>query len=216
MNIDRVGEKNMETFVDKGLVKSFSDLYKLKKSDLMDLERQGEKSVQNILNSIQQSKNPSLGRFIYALGIRFVGEQTAKSLADHYESMDNFLKTSTDDLLAIDDIGPKVAESIQASLNLKSFTTEIHNLLKCGIQFQKISKKGGKLSGQTFVITGTLPVSRDKAKDFILSAGGKATGSVSQKTSFLLTGKDPGSKLNKAKKLGVKIISWDELQSMMK
>jgi DNA ligase (NAD+) len=216
MNIEKVGDRLIETLVDQGLVESYSDIYKLKKEALLNLERQGEKSVENILSSIEDSKKTTLARFIYAFGIRFVGEQTAKLLADHFITLDRFLEASNEDLLQVPEIGPKVADSIQKWLANKSIVKEAHELLKLGVEFEASKRSAtGPLSGSSFVITGTLPVKRDEAQALIEKNGGKILSSVSSKLSFLVVGDDPGSKVDKAQSLGVKIISWDELLKMI-
>ncbi len=212
MNIEKVGDRLIETFVDQKLVKNYSDIYKLKKSELLNLERQGEKSVENTIASIEGSKKTTLARFIYAFGIRFVGEQTAKLLADHFINLDRFLVAKHEDLLQVTEIGPKVADSIEKWLSNKAIVKEAHELVKLGVTFE-ISKRSttGPLSGLSFVITGTLPIKRDEAQSIIEKNGGKILSSVSSKLSFLVVGDDPGSKVDKAQSLGVKIISWDEL-----
>lgn len=216
MNIDKVGDRLIETFVDQGLLSSFSDFYRLKKAQILELERQGEKSAENIISSLEKSKKTSLARLIFALGIRFVGEQTAKALADHYVSIENFLNATEESLLEVPDIGPKVAKSIVEWLGNKALVKEVGALLKLGVEIEGPTRKGtGPLSGKSFLITGTLPVKRDDAKDFIEQNGGKILGSVSSKLNFLVVGDDPGSKLEKAQGLGVQVISWDDLQRMV-
>jgi DNA ligase (NAD+) len=216
MNIEKVGDRLIENFVDQGLVTQFSDLYRLNKDVLLSLDRQGEKSVDNILESIESSKNTTLARFIFALGIRFVGEQTAKFLADHYLSIETLEKASGEDLLEVPEIGPKVALSIRQWFSNPRLVQEIHSLQKLGVKITAPSRaSAGKLSGLSFLITGTLPVKRDDAKDFIEQNGGKILSGVSSKLHYLVAGDDPGSKLDKAEGLGVKVISWDELQKMI-
>jgi len=217
MNVEKVGDKLIETFVDNNLVESFSDLYKLKKDTLLNLERQGEKSVENILNSIETSKKTTLAKFIYALGIRFVGEQTAKLIADHYVTIDDFLKTDAKELEKVPEIGPKVSTAILQFLKDKRWQTEVKTLLKAGIEFEKPKRSSeGPLKGFSFLVTGTLPVKREQAQQFIEENGGKLLSSVSSKLSYLVVGDDPGSKVDKAQALGVKMISWDELQVLAK
>ncbi len=218
MNIEKVGDKLIDLFVDKGIIHSFSDLYKIEKDQILSLDRQGEKSADNIIQSIRASRNTTLPRFIYALGIRFVGEQTAKLLADKFLALDNFLSAKEDELLEIDGVGPKVAKSIIESLSQKKFVHEIHKIIQNGVTIEKVKKEktSSKLTGLTFVITGTLPMDRDQVKTLIESHGGKASGSVSKKTSFVLAGESAGSKLDKAQELGVKVISWEDFQSIIK
>lgn len=216
MNIDKVGDRLIETFVDQKLISSFSDFYRLKKSQILELERQGDKSAENIISSIEKSKKATLARLIYALGIRFVGEQTGKALADHFVTVENFLNASEEELLQIPDIGPKVAKSIVEWLNKKTLVKEVRELIKLGVTVEgPMRKTTGPLSGKSFLITGTLPVKRDDAKDFIEQNGGKILGSVSSKLNYLVVGDDPGSKLEKAQTLGVQVISWDDLQKMI-
>lgn len=216
MNMDKIGDRLIETLVDEKLVARFSDLFRLKKEDLLALDRQGEKSVENILKSIENSKETTVGRFIFALGIRFVGEQTAKHLADHFVTVEHFLAASEEDLLKIPEIGPKVAKAILEWLGNPKLVADVKQMLHLGVKFQVPQRATtGKLAGMSFLITGTLPVKRDDAKDFIEKNGGKILGSVSSKLNYLVVGDDPGSKLDKAQGLGVKIISWEELQAMV-
>lgn len=216
MNVDKVGDKIIDALVDANLVRSFSDIYKLKKEDLLSLDRQGEKSAENIISSIDKSRKITLSRFIYALGIRFVGEQTAKSLANHFANIDSFVHATDQDLTSIPDIGPKVASSILEALKNKSFVKEISRLTSSGVEIESPKRNiQGKLSGKSFLITGTLPVKREAAIDLIESNGGKILSAVSAKLNYLVVGDDPGSKLEKAQKLGVQIIDWDALRRMI-
>ncbi|WP_413289536.1 NAD-dependent DNA ligase LigA [Bdellovibrio sp. HCB337] len=216
MNLDKIGDRLIETLVDEKLVTKFSDLYRLKKDDLLELDRQGDKSVENIIKSIETSKNTTLARLIFGLGIRFVGEQTAKHVADHFVTVDNFLKAGEEDLLQIPEIGPKVAKAILEWTSNPKLVKEVHDLISLGVKVQTPQRSTtGKLAGMSFLITGTLPVKRDDAKDFIEKNGGKILGSVSSKLNFLVVGDDPGSKVEKAQSLGVTIISWDDLQGMV-
>lgn len=217
MNIDKVGDRLIETFVDAGLISGFSDFYRLKKAQILELDRQGEKSAENVISSIEKSKKTTLARLIFALGIRFVGEQTGKALADHFVNIESFLKASEEDLVTVPDIGPKVAKSIVDWLGNKKLVREVQELIKLGVTIEGPQRKtSGPLAGKSFLITGTLPVKRDDAKDTIESLGGKILGSVSAKLNYLLVGDDPGSKLEKAQGLGVQVISWDEFQKMIK
>lgn len=216
MNIDKVGDRLIETLVDNKLLSRFSDFYRLTKEDILKLERQGDKSAENVIKSIDNSKHPTLARFIFALGIRFVGEQTAKHLADHFLTVENFIKANEEELLIVPEIGPKVAKAIVAWTSNKELVKEIHEMQKLGVQIANpVRSQEGKLSGMSFLITGTLPVKRDDAKDFIEKNGGKILGSVSSKLNYLVVGDDPGSKLEKAQSLGVTVISWDDLQKMI-
>ncbi len=215
LNMDGVGDRLIESLVDAGLVKSFSDLFLLDRDKLMSLDRQGEKSTENILSSIEKSKKTTLSRLIYALGIRFVGEQTAKLLSDHFQTMDRFLSATEEELLTIPEIGPKVAKSILYWIKKPSMISEVNKMISYGVQIEKSHRTAtGSLKNKSFLITGTLPVSRDQAKDFIESNGGRMLSSVSSKLNYLVVGVDPGSKVEKAQNLGVEIISWDQLKNM--
>ncbi|RME15823.1 MAG: NAD-dependent DNA ligase LigA, partial [Bdellovibrio sp.] len=201
MNIDKLGNKLIEQLYRAGLVKTFSDIYKLKRDELLKLERMGEKSVHNLLSSIEKSKKTTLARFIYALGIRYVGEQTAQILANHYGSIQNFLKASFEELVQINDIGPKVAQSIVKALSSPHVKKEIKELLKLGVNPQGPSQRqnvSSKLKGLSIVITGKLPLERETIKEIIVNHGGKSPSQVTKKTNFVLVGEDPGSKLKKA------------------
>lgn len=216
MNVEKVGEKLIKTLVSQKLVETFSDLYSLEKDELLELERQGEKSVENILKSISASKKTTLSRFIYALGIRFVGEQTAKLLAEHFLSIEKFMASEKEELEKIPEIGPKVSGSISEWLTEKRNQLEVKALLKAGIEFEKSSRSAeGPLSGKSFLVTGTLPVKRDEAHEFIESNGGKLLSGVSSKLSYLVVGDDPGSKVDKAESLGVTMISWEQLRKLV-
>jgi DNA ligase (NAD+) len=219
MNIDKLGAKQIETFFEHGLIKRFSDIYRLKSSDILSLERQGEKSTQNLLRSIEESKSTQLHRLIFAMGIRFVGEQTARTLASHLKSMDRFLQSDLESLIALPDIGPKVAESIMQSLSDHKFHQEVRELLKLGVTPAPI-KEGvqgpQKLKGMSFVVTGTLPIPRNEVQDIIRQAGGQVSSAISKKTSVLVAGDNAGSKLEKAEKFGTAIWSWEDLQQNLK
>lgn len=218
MNIESIGDRLIDTLVDQKLLNSFSDIYRLTHDKLIGLERQGEKSTKKILENIDRSKDTTLARFIYALGIRFVGEQTAKLIAKKVKSVDAFCTVSTEDLLAVDGIGPKVAQAVTDELSKKPFIFEIKALLQLGVhpKSEADSSISSIFTGKTFVITGTLPLDRDKVKDMIEAHGGKASGSVSKKTHFVLAGEEAGSKLDKARELGVPIIDWVKFQKMIK
>jgi len=215
MNVEKVGDRLIEVLVDRGLVKTYSDLYRLRKATLLDLDRMGDKSVENILKSVETSKSSTLARFIYAFGIRFVGEQTAKHLADHFVTLESFLAAQVEDLLKIPEIGPKVAEAIRRWLENPKMQKEARALVDLGVTFAKSTRSvSGPLSGLSFVITGTLPVKRSEAQELIEKNGGKIMSSVSSKLDYLVAGDDPGSKIENATQLGVKIISWDDLIKM--
>lgn len=218
MNVEKLGDKLIDSLFDNELVKTFSDLYTLTEKQILSLERQGEKSASNIINSIDKSKNTTLARFIYALGIRFVGEQTAKSLAAHFKTLDAFLESTTESLLEINDIGPRVAESIQSALSNKKFRSEVLQIIKNGVAIEapkKVSNAKATLTGLTFVITGSFSIPREEIKDIIEAHGGKTSGSVSKKTNYLLAGEAAGSKLDKAQELEVAILDWDAFQKLL-
>ncbi len=217
MNIEKLGDRLVEVFFENDLVKTFSDFYKLKKSQILELERQGEKSADNIIKSINDSRETTLAKFIYALGIRHVGEQTAKSLANHFRALDSFLAASEEELTAIRDVGPRVAQAIRQTLSNKGFIKEIEKLVALGVNIEAHSqqKKGAQLTGLTFVITGSFAISRDLIKAMVEDHGGSTSSSVSKKTSYLLAGEAAGSKLDKAQELGVKIIDWAGFERML-
>ena len=214
MNIDGLGEALVDQLVDKGLVHDVADLYSLTHPQLADLERMGDKSAENLLDEIENSKQAELARVIFALGIRFVGERTGQLLADHFGSLDKLAKASEEELLEAEEVGPRVAEAIQEFFHEKRNRDVIEKLRKAGLQFEqeKARKTEGKLAGKQFVLTGTLPnYSREEATRRIEEAGGRVMGSVSKKTDFVVVGADPGSKLDKARSLGVKTIDEAEL-----
>lgn len=217
MNIDKVGDRLVEVLFEEGLVQKASDFYGLSAERLLELERQGEKSVENILKSIEKSKNTTLARLIFALGIRFVGEQTAKSFANHFGDLKSFAKAREEELLEIPDVGPKVAASVCLWLKNQESQHLLKELLAVGLQIEGPRRStSGPLSGKSFLITGTLPVKRDEAIAEIESAGGKILSSVSSKLNYLVVGDDPGSKLKKAQDLGVEILDWNKLKSLLK
>jgi DNA ligase (NAD+) len=217
MNIEKLGDKIIEQMTAAELIHGFSDLYRLSKEDVLKLPRQGDKSAQNIIDSIETSRHTQLSRFIYALGIRFVGEQTAKTLATHFKTLDRFLEATEEELIEVEDVGQKVAASIVHRLANKEFRKEIRRLIANGVQIAVPKKSDGdqKLKGITIVITGTLPRPRDEIKDLIVSMGGKSPGSVSKTTSYLLAGSEAGSKLDKAQELGVAILDWEGFQKLI-
>ena len=209
MNIDGLGEALVEQLVDKGLVKDLADLYSLTQEQLENLERMGEKSAQNLLGEIAASKKNDLARLLFALGIRFVGERTAEFLAGHFGSMEKLESASEEELLEVEEIGPRIAESIAEFFREKRNRLLLEKLKKAGLQFEgtKSRKSEGKLAGKQFVLTGTLAhYSRDEVKRLIEDAGGRVIGSVSKKTDYVVVGAEPGSKLDKAKALGVKTV----------
>ena len=218
MNIDGLGEALVDQLVDKGLVHDVADLYGLSHPQLAELERMGDKSAQNLMDEIENSKKAELGRVIFALGIRFVGERTGQLLADHFASLDKLANASEEELVEAEEVGPRVAEAIQEFFHEKRNRAVIEKLHQAGLQFeQKRTRKAeGKLAGKQFVLTGTLPnYSRDVAKQMIEEAGGRVTGSVSKKTDYVVVGADAGSKLEKARALGVKTVEEAELLKLL-
>jgi DNA ligase (NAD+) len=216
MNIEGMGESLVNQLCDRGLVKDVADIYELDKGKLLTLERIGEKSAQNLLDEIAQSRKLPLQRVIFGLGIRFVGERTAEFLAEHFGSMDALVSASTEELQSVNEVGPRIAESIH------EFFAEPRNRrlierLRAHLNFTGEKKqRGTALAGKTFVLTGTLAnYSRDAAKKMIEDAGGKVSGSVSKKTDYVIAGEDAGSKLDKAKELGVKVIGEEEMEELL-
>ncbi len=218
MDIEGLGEQLVEQLVDRGLVTTPADFYKLGLVMLAELDRMAEKSAQNLLNALEKSKSTTLARFIYALGIRHVGESTAKSLARHFGTLDALLEASEEQILVVDDIGPVVAQSILGFLADPLNRELIEQLRASGIHWEESEPERGNLTlaGKTFVLTGTLPtLKRDEAASMIEAAGGKVAGSVSKKTSYVVAGDDAGSKLAKAQALGVAIIDETELLTLL-
>lgn len=217
MDIEHLGEKLTDQLVSSGLVKDVADLYSLTKQQVMQLERMADKSAQNLIDAIEVSKDRPLDRVIYALGIRHVGEALARKLASHFRSIENLQQATEEDLLQIEDIGPIVAKSIVTAMGqLKEL---ISRLKQAGVKMQyelETSVMNPKVAGKTFVFTGTLStMTRDKAQEMVIAAQGKVGGSVSKKTDYVVAGKDAGSKLTKARELGVTILSEQEFLEMM-
>ncbi len=219
MDIEGLGEKQADLFVQKGLVHDVADLYYLDPKKLLELEGFGEKKVQNLLSAIEASKDRPLWRLINALGIKFVGEEVAKILAERYHSIDALMNASEEELQSIPGIGPKIAKSIVDWFSRESNRKVIEKLRKAGVRMSEEEtteeETAKPLEGLTFVITGTLPLPRSKVKELIESNGGRVTDSVSRKTSYLVVGESPGSKLDKARRLGVPTISFEELQELI-
>jgi len=219
MNIDGLGDVLVDQLVDKSLVRDVADLYSLTHEQVANLERMGDKSAQNLLEEIEKSKKAELARLIFALGIRFVGERTAQLLTGHFGSLDKLAKAGEPELLEVEEVGPRVAEAILEFFREPRNLKVIEKLRKAGLRFEQPTprKAGGKLAGKQFVLTGTLPhYSREEAKRLIEEAGGRVVGSVSKKTDYVVFGADPGSKLEKAKSLGVKTIDEAELVRLVR
>ena len=217
MDIDGLGEALVNQLTERGLVKNVADLYKLTKDDLLKLERMGEKSAENVLSEIADSKTLPLERVIFGLGIRFVGERTAQFLAEHFGSLDAIMKASAAELEDVNEVGPRIAESIVEFFADEHNRKLVNDLRKAGLTFTGQKKeKGTKLAGKTFVLTGTLERhTRDEAKKMIEDAGGRVSGSVSKKTDYVVAGSDAGSKLDKARELGVSVIGEEELEGLV-
>jgi DNA ligase (NAD+) len=217
MNIDGLGDALVNQLTDRGLVRSVADIYKLTKEDLLKLERMGDKSAQNVLDEIERSKKLPLERVIYGLGIRFVGERTAEFLAEHFGSIDALMKASAEELEEVNEVGPRIAQSIVEFFQEPRNRQLVERLREAGLTFKgKKKERGTKLAGKTFVLTGTLSkYTRDQAKKMIEDAGGRVSGSVSKKTDYVVAGSDAGSKLDKAKELGVAVIGEKEMEKLI-
>jgi DNA ligase (NAD+) len=225
MNIEGLGEALVNQLADRGMVKNVADLYSLTRDDLLKLERMGEKSAQNVLDEIAASRKLPLERVIYGLGIRFVGERTAEFLAQHFGSLDAIIvaaeqkdeAAALESLQEVEEVGPRIAASIREFFLEPRNRELIERLRKAGLQFKGVKKeKGTRLAGKTFVLTGTLPTySRDEAKKLIEAAGGKVSSTVSKKTDYVVAGAEPGSKLDKARALGVKVVDEDGLKKLL-
>ena len=213
MNIDGMGDVLVTQLTERGLVKNVADIYRLTKADLLSLERMGDKSAQNILDEIEKSKSLPLERVIFGLGIRMVGERTAQFLAEHFGSMEALEQASVEELQNVDEVGPRIADSIVEFFSIPANRKLVERLGQAGLAFKgKKKERGTKLAGKTFVLTGTLAkYTRDEAKKMIEDAGGKVAGSVSKKTDYVVAGTDAGSKLDKAKELGVAVVDEDEM-----
>ncbi|MFH1046674.1 MAG: NAD-dependent DNA ligase LigA [Patescibacteria group bacterium] len=218
VNIDGVGEQMIEQFMEEGLISDAADLYELRREDLIGLEGFGEKSAENTVNAIAASRQVPLSKFIYALGIRHVGTQTAIDLAAEFRTLKAIREASTEEIAAVEGVGPKVAASIVQFFRDAKQILLVDRLEKLmDIQDAVVKSDVGPLSGQTFVITGTLDsLSRDEAKELVRSRGGKPVESVSASTSYIVVGENPGSKLDKARKLGVTVLNEAEFLSMVK
>ncbi len=217
-NVEGLGPKIIDRLLDEGLVQDPSDIFGLKEGDLNQLERFGEKSAENLIASIAEKREIPLARFIYALGIRNIGAETAVDLANHFSSLEKLRNASLEDFDSIANIGPVVAESVHEWFQDKQNNKLLDNLLKAGVKIVNPSRKvGGKLAGQTFVFTGSLEtIEREDAKEKVRQLGGSISESVSAKTSVVVAGAEAGSKLDKARKLGVKVIDEREFLELVK
>jgi DNA ligase (NAD+) len=218
MNIDGMGEALVDQLVDRGIVRNVADLYELTIDKLVNLERMGVKSASNVIRNIDRSRQNPMPRVIAALGIRFVGERTAVLLAEAFGSIEAIAHAPLDDLQLAEEVGPKVAEAVVQYFSDAGNRELVSRLRKAGLQFTYASTrpKAGPLHGRTLVITGTLPtLSRDEARQLIEQAGGKVSSTVSKKTSYVVVGEDAGSKLAKARELGIPTLTEDELRLLV-
>jgi DNA ligase (NAD+) len=219
MNIEGLGPALIEMLLDKGLIHGIADLYRLHeiRDQLIALERMGEKSVDNLLASIERSKSNDLSRLIFGLGIRHIGLRAAQLAAEAFGSMDRLLEASVEEIRSIEEYGEVMAQSLAQALSLDQTRHTLALLMQAGVNMKAQVKaaKGDVFKGKTFVLTGTLPTyTRSQASEIIESLGGKVSGSVSKKTDFVLAGSDAGSKLEKAQQLGITVIDEDAFKAM--
>ncbi|HZQ22525.1 MAG TPA: NAD-dependent DNA ligase LigA [Terriglobales bacterium] len=217
MNIEGMGDALVNQLTERGMVRNVADIYKLTKADLLTLERMGDKSAQNVLDEIDRSRKLPLERIIYGLGIRFVGERTAEFLAEHFGSLDALMNAGEEELQQVSEVGPRVSEAILEFFAESRNRELVEQLRKAGLTFTGQRKqRGSRLAGKTFVLTGTLAkYTRDQAKEMIEHAGGRVSGSVSKKTDYVVAGTDAGSKLDKARELGVAILDERGMESLL-
>ncbi|MFA6902869.1 MAG: NAD-dependent DNA ligase LigA [Gallionellaceae bacterium] len=218
MDIEGLGDKLVELLVDQGLVHTPADIYQLKLDDLAKLERMGDKSANNLLAAIEHSKKTTLARFIYALGIRNVGETTAKDMARHFGTLDKMMAADAERLQQVRDVGPVVAQSVVAFFAEQHNIDVIAQLRASGVHWPEHEGEAGQvlpLSGQIFVLTGTLNISRDEAKAMLEAQGARVSGSVSKKTNYVVAGAEAGSKLDKARELGVAVIDEQQFLALL-
>jgi DNA ligase (NAD+) len=217
MDIEGLGVKLIDQSVDKGLIKDVADIYYINKEKLIELERMADKSAQNIIDAIEKSKTKPLSKFLYALGIRHVGETTAEDLACHFPRLDDLFRLSEEDLMEVEGIGPEVAASVHQFFRDKKNRESIELLKKAGVKvIEPKVKEKGKLVGKTFLFTGALKdFGREEARNLVESLGGMTASSVSKKVDFVVVGEDPGSKSDKAKELGIKILTEEDFKRMI-
>jgi len=219
LDIEGLGEKLVDQLIDGAVVHSLADLYRLDLAQLAGLERMAEKSAQNLLDALEKSKHTTLARFLYGLGIRHVGEATAKDLARHFGSLDTLMDASADQLLQVNDVGPIVAKSIHTFFAQPHNREVVEQLRACGLTWEEGTPAEAAvqpLAGKTVVLTGTLPtLGRDEAKDMLEAAGAKVAGSVSKKTHYVVAGADAGSKLAKAQELGIPVLDEVGMRALL-
>jgi len=218
MNIEGLGDSLVDQLLEKKLVRAIPDIYSLRYDDLVSLERMGPKSSQNLLDEIEKSKNRDLAALVFAMGIRHAGERLAQTLAGHFRTLDALAGASAEKLTEVEDVGPKVAESIVFFFRQPENTALIRKLKEAGLNFESRADRRSAqlLAGKIFVLTGTLAgLERDKAKEIIESLGGKVTSSVSSKTDYLVIGESPGSKLDKARKLNIATLNEQEFMKLV-
>jgi DNA ligase (NAD+) len=208
----------VDQLIEHKLVNDFADLYKLDPETLSNLERMAEKSAQNLVDEIEASQKAGLARLIYAIGIPFVGERTAQLLAAHFGSMEKLRDASEEELLEVEEIGPKIAEGVREFFSESANRKLIDRLRAAGVAMkeERAAPKSAKFAGMTFVFTGTLTKrSREEAEALVAAHGGKAGSSVSKKTNYVVVGADPGSKFDKAKSLGVPILDEAQFEKLL-
>jgi DNA ligase (NAD+) len=217
MDIDGLGDKLVAQLVDKGIVKDVSDLYRLSKADLVSLERMADKSAQNILDAMEASKRKSLAKFIYALGIRHVGEHMAEVLARELKSLKGFLRTTEEDLLAIREVGPELAQSVVRFFGDQGNRRVLERLQKADLRIvERAVDEGAKLKGFTFVFTGAMDsFSRDEARELVESLGARTASSINKKVDYVVVGRDPGSKYEQARRLGITVLTESQFKEMV-
>jgi DNA ligase (NAD+) len=218
MDIEGLGEKIVDQLVDQGLVRTPADIYGLTRESLASLERMGERSAENLVAAINRSRRTTLQRLVFALGIRNVGESTARDLARHFGDLPPIVEASQEALMTVPDVGPVVARSIREFFD-QEHNREVVTALSAAVQWERIAVESvpRPLAGVTFVLTGTLPnLTRDEAKAQIEQAGGKVAGSVSAKTHYVVAGAEAGSKLEKARSLGIRILDEAGLLELLR
>jgi DNA ligase (NAD+) len=220
MDIEGLGERLVDQLVDGNVIRTVADLYRLGLNAVASLERMAEKSAQNLLAALEKSKRTTLPRFLFGLGIRHVGEATAKDLARHFGSLDAIMDASAEQLLEVADVGPVVAESIHTFFQQPHNREVVEQLRACGVTWEDgepAARAPKPLAGKTIVLTGTLPtLTRDEAKDLLEAAGAKVAGSVSKKTDYVIAGAEAGSKLDKARELGVAVLDEEGLRALLR